>query len=116
MGIYGIAGKIKLADLRNLETGEWIYDQAEKTKAIFDVLYKHKEEIDSKISMPLIWDRKDDNIAASIVSRMKGDFTNPEEWDNIGHFHAKMTKELTDYAFLPYKKEIEALFNKTGNA
>ena len=26
MGIYGIAGKIKLADLRNLETGEWIYD------------------------------------------------------------------------------------------
>ena len=26
MGIYGIAGKIQLADLRNLETGEWIYD------------------------------------------------------------------------------------------
>ena len=26
MGIYGISGKIQLSDLRNLETGEWIYN------------------------------------------------------------------------------------------
>lgn len=26
MGIYGVTGKIQLSDLRNLETGEWIYN------------------------------------------------------------------------------------------
>ena len=84
--------------------------EKEKTKAIFDVLNKHRAEIDSKVSMPLIWNRKDDNISASIVARMQGDFTNPEEWEKISEFHAKMTKELADYAFQPYRDEIENLF------
>ena len=30
MGIYGVSGTIHLSDIRNLETGEWIYENKEE--------------------------------------------------------------------------------------
>ena len=76
-------------------------------------LYSHKDEIESKISMPIIWVRKDDHRACSISVVLSGvDFTNSEEWPAIAGFQAKILKELADYAFYPYQDEIAAAQNR----
>ncbi len=115
-GHYGITGLHPYCDVRvvgsiHCTAGIWMDSGfREKTKAIYDVLYSHKAEIDSKVSMPLVWDRKDEKIAASISFVLHDvDFRNTENWKTISDFHAKMVKELTDYVFRPYEQEIRAL-------
>ena len=113
-GFFGVAGihlycGIALRPYK-ASAGLWIdTGKKESSKAIFDALYSHKDEIESKISMPIIWVRKDDHRACSISVALSGvDFTNSEEWPTIAGFHAKMLKELADYAFYPYQDEIAA--------
>lgn len=111
-GFFGVAGIHLYCGIvqrpRKVTAGLWI-DTGEKasSKAIFDVIYSHKDEIESEISMPILWSSKDENRACSIsVVLLNADFTNTEEWPTIAAFHAKMLKELADYAFYPYQDEI----------
>ena len=90
--------------------GLWI-DTGEKAtcKAVFDAIISHIEEIESKISMPVSWGRKDEHRTCSIVVELLGaDFMNTEEWETIANFHVRILKELADYAFYPYEEEIKA--------
>lgn len=91
--------------------GLWIdINDKEKNKRIFDALYSHKEEIESKISMPISWNRKDDNRSCSIdVVLDNADFMDQTQWDSISSFHAKMTKEIADYIVAPYLDELREL-------
>ena len=114
-GHFGISWLRPYCDIRirpvHCKAGIWIdSDNREKSKAIFDVLYAHKAEIEAKVSMPLEWDRKDNKDAASICFVLYDvDFRNVENWKTISDFHSKMLKELSDYVFRPYEQEIRNL-------
>ena len=87
--------------------GLWIdAGEKEKSKAIFDLFHSHKEEIEQKVSLPIEWDRKDDDRACSISVSIDADVIDHDEWEKIAQFQAKMTKELADYVFYPYQHEI----------
>ena len=88
--------------------GLWI-DTGEKksNKAIYDVIYNHKNTIDAKMSMPLNWNRNDEKQSCGIYILLPGvDYKNTDDWPAIAQFQAKMLKELADYAFYPYQNEI----------
>ena len=90
--------------------GLWI-DTGEKasSKAVFDVIHNHKDEIDSRTSIPLYWNRNDRHQGSSIYVLIEDvDYRNPDEWPMIAGFQSKMLKELADYVFYPYQDEIIA--------
>lgn len=98
--------------LHRCVAGLWIDagDKA-KSKAIYDVFFSHKDEIEEKITLPVEWDRKDEDRACSISVSIEADVINRDEWEKIARFHAEMTKQLADYAFYPYVQELKALDN-----
>ncbi len=113
-GFFGVGGIHLYCGIvqrpRKANAGLWIdTGEKESSKAIFDVLYSHKDKIESKVSMPILWLRKDQHRTCSISIVLPDvDYTNTEEWPVIAGFHAKMLKELADYAFYPYQDEIIA--------
>ena len=102
---------IRIRNRAHCSAGIWISsEKREKAKAVFDLLYSHKDEIETKVSMPLEWDRKEGRDASSVCFVLYDvDFRNTENWKTICEFHAKMIKELSDYVFRPYEQEIRAL-------
>lgn len=86
----------------------------EQNERVFDMLLSHREEIESNMSMPIVWDRKEDNRASSIdVILTDVDFTDQTQWDQISRFHAKMTKELADNIVYAYAQELNEVELKT---
>ena len=61
------------------------------------------------MTLPVEWDRKEEDRACSISVSIEADVMNRSEWEKIARFHADMTKQLADYAFYPYQQEIQAL-------
>lgn len=110
-GVKGIHLYVSVSMRKRCVAGLWIdTGERETSKVLFDTLYAHKAEIEDRLSMPVIWNRKDTNRSASIdVVLDNVDFTNTAQWDTIAQFHAKMAKELADYAFYPYEAEIRNL-------
>ena len=92
--------------------GLWIDagDKA-KSKAIFDLFFSHKEEIEKRIALPVEWGKKEEDRACSISVSIEADVMSRSEWEKIARFHAEMTKQLADYVFYPYQQEIQALDN-----
>lgn len=87
--------------------GLWIDNgNKEENKALFDKLYAHKDEAESKMSMKPVWDRGDDKRASKITVSIEEDYTDESNWSKISDFHAKYTRELYDYVFAPYKDEL----------
>ena len=63
-----------------IRVGLWIPD----SKALFDMLYQHKEEIESKAGSPLNWNRIDNKKAASISVDIPGlDFDKQENYPEL---------------------------------
>lgn len=89
--------------------GLWIdIGNKEKNKNIYDLIYSHKAEIEDKMSMPIVWKRKDSNQSSNIQVELNGiDYTERQQWTVIKEFHAKIIKEFNDYVVLPYKNEID---------
>ena len=115
-GHFGISILHPYCDIRiksraHCSAGIWISsEKREKAKAVFDLLYSHKDEIEAKVSMPLEWDRKEGRDASSVCFVLYDvDFRNAENWKTISDFHSKMVKELADHVFRPYEQEIRAL-------
>ena len=98
--------------LHRCVAGLWIDagDKA-KSKAVFDIFFSHKDEIEKKVTLPIEWDRKEADRACSISVSIEADVINRDEWEKIARFHAEMTKQLADYAFYPYVQELKALDN-----
>ena len=82
-----------------IDTGDY-----DSNKKMFDTLYSHKEEIEAKVSMPILWDRKDKTRACSIEVTLENiDYFNTDNWPVIAEFHAKLSKALADNIVYPYK-------------
>lgn len=111
-GFFGIGGIHLFCSIKQRPhcavAGLWIdTGNFESSKKMFDILYQHKEEIESKMSVSIIWDRKNKKRACSIELVLEDvDFTNSESWSAIAAFHAEKTKELADVVVYPYKDEL----------
>lgn len=111
-GFFGIRGihlycSIVLKPHRCL-AGLWIdTGETDSSKKMFDVIYAHKDEIEAKMSMPIVWNRKEDKRSCSIDILLEdADYTDQEQWPELISFHAKMTKELADNIVYVYEDEI----------
>lgn len=112
-GFFGIGGIHLFCSIKQrppkCSAGFWI-DAGEQSasRAIFNVLLTHKQEIESKMSVPIEWTCKDKNRACSITATLAGDYRNPDEWPILASFQARTCKEFAIYAFYPYEEEIRA--------
>lgn len=77
---------------------------AAQNKAAFDLLMKHKVEIEQKLGVSLTWDRADKG-KSSIVSYHLYDvsLSNETDWPRMAQFHAEWSTKICD-AVLPYLK------------
>lgn len=114
-GFFGISGihlycSINLRPHRCL-AGLWIdTGETESSKKMYDAIYAHKDEIETKVSMPIIWRRKEDKRSCSIDIELQDvDYTDQEQWTELIAFHAKMTKELADHIVYAYEDEIRSI-------
>lgn len=75
-------------------------------KQAFDLLVKHKSEIEEELGVSLDWDRGE-NIKASFISyALNGvSITNETDWIRMAKFHAEWSKKLCD-VLLPYLKDL----------
>lgn len=79
-----------------------------KNKEAYDLLFRHKQEIESRLGTELSWDRADNNKASWVSYHLNGvGIANESNWPRVAKFHAEWSKKICD-AMLPY------LFEKYG--
>ena len=89
----------------SIDTGD-----KKSSKAIYDVIFRHRNEIEQKVSRPINWYRNDDHQSCGLNMILENvDYRNVNDWPIIAEFHAKSSKELADYAFYPFQDEIAAI-------
>ena len=75
-----------------------------QNKAVFDMLYGHKEEIEKAFGVPLTWDRADSCKSCGISYRLEDvSITREEDWPRMARFHAEWSKRICG-VILPYLK------------
>ena len=66
-----------------------------KNKQTFDLLYKHKNEIEAKLGVELAWDRADNNKASWMCYYLNGvSITNEADWPRMAKFHAEWSDKI----------------------
>ena len=89
----------------SIDTGD-----KKSSKAIYDVIFRHRNEIEQKVARPINWYRNDDHQSCGLNMILENvDYRNVNDWPIIAEFHAKSSKELADYAFYPFQDEIAAI-------
>lgn len=82
------------------------YDTA-KNKQYYDLVFKHKDEIEEKLSQCLIWDRGGDNKYARIyLINEDVSIENTNDWNAMAEFHAKWSSLFIDTIVPILKKEL----------
>ena len=77
-----------------------------KNKEAYDFLYKHKQEIETKIGVELDWQRADTYKSSSIFYPLNGvSIANETDWIRMAKFHAEWSKKFCD-VILPVLKEL----------
>ncbi len=73
-----------------------------KNKQAFDLLAKHKEEINALVSPELGWSRADEYKASWLSLQLKGvSISNASDWERMAAFHAEYSSKMVN-AILPY--------------
>jgi len=99
-GFYGVSG-CSVNCVANYEAARVeLYLSALDTafnKKAFDTIFAHKEEIEEKLSVELLWDRGDDKKSAKISTELRGvSINNEDDWTLMSEFHAEWSKKLYD--------------------
>lgn len=70
-------------------------EKKKKNKEIFDMLYKYKNEIESKLGISLDWNRADDNKASWMSYYLNNvSITNEADWPIMAKFHAEWSEKI----------------------
>ena len=108
-GYYGIRGcSILCVANYGLARIEFYISRDDKnfSKTVFDHLYAHKNEIEQKLGVPLIWYRGDGFKVSKVMYEQKGiSINNEEDWARMAQFHATWSKKFYD-AMVGYVFEI----------
>lgn len=97
-GFFGISGFCIscIANYDNARIDFYLGNgDTQKNKETFDLLYKHKTEIESKLGITLDWDRAD-NYKASWMSYHLDNvsITNEADWPRMAKFHAEWSDKI----------------------
>jgi hypothetical protein len=88
--------------------------QAELNKQMFDVLSKHRTEIDNAFGEGLEWDRKDDLIRSMVSIKKPGlSYFNQEQWPESIQFLIQNVNKL-ERAVRPYMQEVKLAVQKAS--
>ncbi len=80
-------------------------ENASENKKAFDVLLKHKDEIESQVGTQLIWDRAEKKKAAWLYLAISDvSITNEADWPRMAKFQAEWSDRICN-AVLPYLLE-----------
>jgi hypothetical protein len=85
-----------------------------KNKEAFNMLYKHKNEIESKLGITLSWDRADNNKASWMSYHLDGvSIINEADWPRMAKFHAewsdKICSVMLEYLLSEEEKRLNAI-------
>ena len=76
----------------------------EENKKAFDSLLIKKMEIESKLGVPLIWNRGDDIKSSKVAYQLNNvSIENETDWLQMAKFHADWSKKFYD-VIVPYLK------------
>ena len=86
----------------------------QKNKETFDLLYKHKAEIENKLGITLVWNRADNHKASWISYHLDNvSITNEADWPKMAKFHAKWSDKicglLLEYLLSDEEKRYKAI-------
>ena len=104
-GFLGVRGYHLACFVSKKSATIYLYIEVRTTKAentaAFDRLLAHKEEIESALGTPLIWDRGEHKKSAEIGLRLTGvNVCNKDDHPQMAAFHALWAQRFTD-VFLP---------------
>lgn len=99
-GFVGISGvNITCAINNNSARVEFCMDNYDKAlnKRRFDMVFKHKDEIEKELNISLIWNRGD-NIKSSKIFIKLNDvkLTDESDWEHMAEFHATWSRKFYD--------------------
>ncbi len=104
-GFFGIGG-FKISCIANYDSAKVLFymgsfDTA-KNKASFDLLRRHKNEIEEELGISLVWERADAHKASWISYNLPNvSIANEADWEKIAKFHAEWSDKICN-AVLPY--------------
>ena len=97
-GFFGISGFCIscIANYNNARIDFYLGNgDTNKNKQAFDLLYKHKNEIESKLGIELAWDRADNNNASWMSYYLNEVcITNESDWPKMAKFHAEWSDKI----------------------
>jgi len=77
----------------------------EENKKLFDKLFNHKVEIESKLGVVLSWNRGDDIKSSKVYYQLDNvGIKNETDWIQMANFHAEWSKRFRDI-LIPYLKD-----------
>lgn len=97
-GFFGISGFCIscIANYDNARIDFYLGNgDTKKNKDTFDMLYKHKNEIESKLGVSLDWNRADDYKASWMCYYLNNvSITNEADWPRMARFHAEWSDKI----------------------
>lgn len=116
-GYFGISGFCIncIANYDNVRIDFYLGNgDTKKNKDTFDMLYKYKNEIESKLGISLAWDRADEYKASWMCYHLDGvSITNESDWPRMAKFHAewsdKICSVMLDYLLSDEEKRFNAI-------
>lgn len=114
-GFFGISGFCIscIANYDNARIDFYLGNgDAKKNKDTFDMLFKHKNEIESKLGISLAWDRADNNKASWMCYHLDGvSITNEVDWPRMAKFHAEWSDKICSVMLEYLLSDEEKRFN-----
>ncbi len=104
-GFFGVSG-FSICCVANYDSArvEIYLGKSDKTanKKAFDLLINHRNEIEEKMGVPLVWNRNDDAKGSKIYYQLSGvSIENEVDWLQMARFHAEWSKKFYDVV-IPY--------------
>ena len=99
-GYFGIGG-FSVSCVANYDESRvdlWLSSgNKEKNKEAFDLLYEHKDEIESSVGQPLEWSRASDNKASWIIAYLNNvNLKNENDWQRMAKFHSEISHKMIE--------------------
>lgn len=107
-GFFGISG-VYVSCVANYDFARIDFNMAKgdaaQNKALFDILYSHKAEIEAELGISLVWERADDYKASWISYHLRDvSITKEADWPRMAKFHAEWSDKICN-AMLPYLQD-----------
>lgn len=104
-GFFGISG-FSISCIANYDSARIDFymgkSDAAQNKAAFDLLRRHKDEIEDELGISLVWERADEYKASWLCYHLRDvSITNEADWPRMAKFHAEWSDKICN-AVLPY--------------